>query len=180
MEKAMATHSSVLAWRIPGKAEPGGLPSMGWHRVRHDWSDVAAAENLDLSVGHTWSNSAVFPPEFIFCISKRCTVEQHKFELHGSTCMWNFFHCKYRSSIRSMVGWIHGCAEDREKPCKLAHFQLQGRVASTWGVQRYRRVKLKVHVCIFFLSVDRCFQPSQPWSPSLRTCCHHPRFASMF
>ena len=41
--KAMATHSSVLAWRIPGKGEPGGLPSMGSHRVRHGWSDLAAA-----------------------------------------------------------------------------------------------------------------------------------------
>ena len=37
----MATHSSVLAWRIPGTGELGGLPSMGSHRVRHDWSDVA-------------------------------------------------------------------------------------------------------------------------------------------
>ena len=36
MEKEMATHSSVLAWRIPGTGEPGGLPSMGLHRVRHD------------------------------------------------------------------------------------------------------------------------------------------------
>ena len=44
LEKEMATHSSVLAWRIPGMGEPGGLPSMGWHRVRHDWSDLAAAE----------------------------------------------------------------------------------------------------------------------------------------
>ena len=39
----MATHSSVLAWRIPGTEEPSGLPSMGSHRVRHDWSDLAAA-----------------------------------------------------------------------------------------------------------------------------------------
>jgi len=39
MEKEMSTHSSVLAWRIPGTGEPGGLPSMGSHRVRHDWSD---------------------------------------------------------------------------------------------------------------------------------------------
>ena len=39
----MATHSSVLAWRIPGMGEPGGLPSMGSHRVGHDWSDLAAA-----------------------------------------------------------------------------------------------------------------------------------------
>ena len=36
LEKEMATHSSVLAWRIPGTTEPGGLPSMGSHRVRHD------------------------------------------------------------------------------------------------------------------------------------------------
>ena len=39
----MATHSSVLAWRIPGTAGPGGLPSMGLHRVGHDWSNLAAA-----------------------------------------------------------------------------------------------------------------------------------------
>ena len=43
LEKEMATHSSVLAWRIPGMGEPGGLPSMGSHKVRHDWSDLAAA-----------------------------------------------------------------------------------------------------------------------------------------
>ena len=43
LEKEMATHSSVLAWRIPGTAEPGGLPSMGMHRVGHNWSDLAAA-----------------------------------------------------------------------------------------------------------------------------------------
>ena len=42
LEKEMATHSSVLAWRIPGTEEPGGLPSMGSHRVGHDWSDLAA------------------------------------------------------------------------------------------------------------------------------------------
>jgi len=39
----MATHSSILAWRIPGTGEPGGLPSMGSHRVGHDLSDLAAA-----------------------------------------------------------------------------------------------------------------------------------------
>ena len=39
----MATHSRVLAWRIPGMGEPGGLPPMGSHRVGHDWSDLAAA-----------------------------------------------------------------------------------------------------------------------------------------
>ena len=44
LEKEMATHSSVLAWRIPGTGKPGGLPSMGSHRVGHDWSDLAAAK----------------------------------------------------------------------------------------------------------------------------------------
>ena len=43
LEKEMATHSSVLAWRLSGKGEPGGLPSMGSHRVGHDWSNLAAA-----------------------------------------------------------------------------------------------------------------------------------------
>ena len=42
LEKEMATHSSVLAWRIPGTGEPGGLPSVGSHRVEHDWNDLAA------------------------------------------------------------------------------------------------------------------------------------------
>ena len=43
LEKEMATHSSVLAWRIPGKVEPGGLPPVGSHRVGHDWGDLVAA-----------------------------------------------------------------------------------------------------------------------------------------
>ena len=43
LEEEMATHSSALAWRIPGTGEPGGLPSMGSHRVGHDWSNLAAA-----------------------------------------------------------------------------------------------------------------------------------------
>ena len=43
LEKEMATHSSVLAWTIPGMGEPGVLPSRGSHRVRHDWSNLTAA-----------------------------------------------------------------------------------------------------------------------------------------
>ena len=47
LAKEIASHSSVLAWRIPGTAEPGGLPSMGSHRVRHDWSDLACMYALE-------------------------------------------------------------------------------------------------------------------------------------
>ena len=50
LEKEMATHFSVLAWRIPGMGEPGGLPSMGSHKVGHDWSYLAAAAWLYLRV----------------------------------------------------------------------------------------------------------------------------------
>ena len=49
----MATHSSVLAWRIPGTGEPGGLASMGLHRVGHDWSGLAAA----CSFSNSWVHS---------------------------------------------------------------------------------------------------------------------------
>ena len=49
LEQEMATHSSVLAWRIPGAREPGGLTSVGSHRVGHHWSDLAAADIIFLT-----------------------------------------------------------------------------------------------------------------------------------
>ena len=55
----MATHSSVLAWRIPGTGEPGGLPSMGSQRVGHNWSDLAAAAEVYSIVIH---NSKGYTP----------------------------------------------------------------------------------------------------------------------
>ena len=48
LEKEMTTHSSVLAWRIPGTGKAGGLPSMGSHRVGHDLSDLAAESRYHL------------------------------------------------------------------------------------------------------------------------------------
>ena len=52
---SLATHSSILTWRIPETEEPGGLPSMGLHRVWHDWSDLAAAAmNLLLNSKKRW------------------------------------------------------------------------------------------------------------------------------
>ena len=68
LEKEMATHSSVLACSIPGTGEPGGLPSMGSHRVGHDWSDLAAAaaQNVGSRTGPSrkqakkWQQSTIF------------------------------------------------------------------------------------------------------------------------
>ena len=60
----MATHSSVLAYRTPGTAGPGGLQSMGSHRVRHDWSDLAAAAaaGKHSSPRRKWQPTPVFLP----------------------------------------------------------------------------------------------------------------------
>ena len=67
LEKEMATHSSVLVWKIQGTGEPSGLPSLGSHRVRHDWSDLAAAAArptykqerqmpyVKSKIGHKWT-----------------------------------------------------------------------------------------------------------------------------
>ena len=60
LEKAMATHSSVLAWRIPGTGEPGGLPSLGSHRVGHDWSDLAAAAAIKKHLDFCSMGSALY------------------------------------------------------------------------------------------------------------------------
>ena len=84
LEKEMATHSRVLAWRIPGMGEPGGLPSIGLHRVGHDWSDLAAAAawssipsvvcgsplSLLFSPHHPWSHLIPLPiPQLAPCLS---------------------------------------------------------------------------------------------------------------
>ena len=66
LEKEMATHSSVLAWRIPGIGELGGLPSMGSHRVGHDWSDLVAdsilkSKDITLSTKVRLVKAMVFP-----------------------------------------------------------------------------------------------------------------------
>ena len=66
----MATHSSVLAWRIPGTGEPGGLPSMESHRVRHDWSDLAAVA------------AAVFQCVYI-CVHIYTSPFSHPWSVHG-------------------------------------------------------------------------------------------------
>ena len=66
----MATHSSVLAWRIPGMGKPGGLPSMGSNRVRHHWSDLAAARLLRVPWTAKRSNQSILKE-----ISPRCSLE---------------------------------------------------------------------------------------------------------
>ena len=65
----MATHSSVLAWRIPGTGEPGGLPSMGSHRVGHYWSDLAAAASYRATLFRPkWRGCVILGPQIRWLI----------------------------------------------------------------------------------------------------------------
>ena len=92
LEKEMATHSSVLAWRIPGMGHPGGLPSMGSNRVRHDWSDSAARLKLDLPEEvllsphiHIYSSVFFFNSCFFVCFVFKISFPW----------VWNFKHWIY-------------------------------------------------------------------------------------
>ena len=77
LEKEMATHSSVLAWRIPGMGEPGGLPSMGSQRVRHDWSDLAAAAELYIYAKVHRKQTPIL--QWSKCKREKCLFNQRKF-----------------------------------------------------------------------------------------------------
>ena len=82
LEKEMASHSSVLAWRIPGTGEPGGLPSMGMHRVGHDWRDLAAAYSAD-----GWDAPKTAVPAASFGQQKEpdCSPQQHLTTYHTTS-----------------------------------------------------------------------------------------------
>ena len=79
LQKEMAAHSSVLAWRIPGMAEPAGLPSMGSHRVGHDGSDFSSSSSSSSS-GSSNSSSTPLPQGLNVCYSLplRCSPDIHK------------------------------------------------------------------------------------------------------
>ena len=91
LEKEMATHSSVLAWRIPWMAEPGGLPSMGSHRVGHDWSDLAAVAAAVISIIHSFNlllKAAIYltPPILLnyfqfFTVTNNIAINIHYWEV---------------------------------------------------------------------------------------------------
>ena len=73
----MATHSSVLAWKIPGTGEPDGLLSMGSHRVEHDWSDLAAAAATGLGSllsMSSWAGGSVARSCLTLCDPMDCSI----------------------------------------------------------------------------------------------------------
>ena len=82
LEKEMATHSSVLAWWIPGMGEPGGLPSMGSHSIGHDWNDLADSilkgRDITLPTKVRLVKAMVFPVAMYGCESWTIKKAEHR------------------------------------------------------------------------------------------------------
>ena len=87
----MAIHSSVLAWRIPGTGEPGGLPSMGSHRVGHDWSDLAAA----------WIWYLIWQKDFAEMIKLRILRRKENLLVSG---LFRWIQCNYEGPYKREEG----------------------------------------------------------------------------
>ena len=102
----MATHSSVLAWRIPGTAGPGGLPSMGSHRIGHGWSELAAAAAAGGSVVKNASANAV----------------RHRFDPWVRKIPWKFSSVQSLSCVRLFATpWIAACQASCPSPTPRVH-----------------------------------------------------------
>ena len=119
LEKEMATHSSVLAWRIPGMGEPGGLPSMGWHRVGHDWSDLSVAA-ADLYQTYYLQ---IFPHIlwFVFSVSQSVfwSTKAFSFDEVQFICFYFWFHIVPAIHSDSRWGKANG-----DKKMTTLHFTL--------------------------------------------------------
>ena len=121
----MATHSSVLSWRIPGTGEPGGLPSMGSHRVGHDWSDLAYLFSGPALI-NIWSADKQVVDIMFADVTKWKTsrrVQNHHSRMHGNgKCLRTLTMC-------------HKPRSDKVK----AHSQMQAgqRFKSRTAVVRY-------------------------------------------
>ena len=81
----------VLAWRIPGTAEPGGLPPMGSHRVRHNWSNLAAATGRLLLL-HMHPHLCLYSPHIPPLYSLSAPFSLGSMEMLLSDCVWTLAH----------------------------------------------------------------------------------------
>ena len=106
LEEEMATHSSVLAWRIPGTGEPGGLPSMGSRRVGHDWSDLAAAAAGHVLISHSGFNLLFLDDKT--CRALVCAVTDHSY---CSACEMSIqlLFCPYFNLVGLFVFLVLNC-----------------------------------------------------------------------
>ena len=123
----MATHSSVLAWRIPGMGEPGGLPSMGSHRVGHDWSGLAAAAKTDGSIKKkkTWDfglyHKMHIKKQRHYFASKGLSSQGYGFS-SGHVWMWEL-DCEESWALKNWCFWTVMLEKTLESPLDCREIQ---------------------------------------------------------
>ena len=136
LEKEMATHSSVLARRIPGTGEPGGLPSMGLHRVRHDWSDLAAAAYI-LKLSYSfWMLYSIFFFHPVFSLYFSLGV-----------IGWPIFKLTDSSAVSSLL----------VSPSKACFISVTVFVVSNNSLWFFLSFHLSAYIIHLFLHVIHCF-----------------------
>ena len=132
LEKEVATHSSVLAWRISGTGQPGGLPSMGLHRVGHDWSDLAAAATTliwaPLCLWH-WARYVISAQHFFPSpsIPRTWTFDRYQ---HSASCQ----KCNYSGDIVPTPTSLQSRREDRQVYSDLRHGSWSGHSMTCLGL----------------------------------------------
>ena len=126
LEKEMATHSSALAWRIPGTGESGGLPSLGSHRVGHNWSDLAAAAAYftisKLATKLQKPKPVVLSKGYILEVKWResHSVVSDSLWPHGQYSPWNSPGQNIGVGSLSLLQWIFSTQESN---CGLLHWR---------------------------------------------------------
>ena len=148
----MATHSSLLAWRIPGTGEPGGLPSVGSHRVGHDWSDLAAAASS------VETHLLPFAP----CVHP---VQHVAFSMGSGHAWWgNFMQEHVSGKAARVMGWVWCChTMPSGVLCQCAHQTLPPWVS-------HERMTDPAH----FVHRPSKTSPEDAWNTEMKTRCLPP------
>ena len=153
LEEEMATHSSILAWSIPGLGEPGGLSSMGSHRVGHNWGNLAAAAASKTSCvywmgfpGGASGKEPAWP-------CRRC--KRHVFDPWVGKILWrrasSTLACRIPMNRGAPRAIVHGVSKSRTRLKQLISMHV-----SIWtSVKKYHILSL-LNKCFFFVYIRHC------------------------
>ena len=155
LEKEMATHSSVLAWRISGTGELHGLPSMGSHRVGHDWSDLAAAASCLRNMLLQYLHGKV--------MSETSSILAHLKFSKFCYCFCNIYNCIF--TCPALAASIRGLGKTtKRKNGNTENFMNLVSLDANWN--RCGSGRLWVGMKLTDWSVSPSLRPHQGFSPS--------------